>query len=100
VRVTRPDLTQPLPFHDDLGDQLVVEPLTALEPQVPLTGKLIPLGEVDAEGVDVLQEGFHVPIEEPGETTGGGLVRDGDGSGLLEQGVTQMPDDAPEQVFL
>jgi len=41
-----------------------------------------------------------MPLEEPGETAGGGLVRDGDGPGLLEQGVTQMPDDAPEQVFL
>ena len=98
--VTRPYLAQPLPFHDYLGDQFVVEALAALEPQVPLAGKLIPLGEVDAEGVDVLKEGFHVPLEEPGETAGGGLVRHGDGAGVLKQGVTQMPDDTPEQVFL
>jgi hypothetical protein len=100
VGVTGPDLTDPLALQDHLGDELVVEPLAALQAQVALAGQLVALGEVDAEGVHVLQQGAHVPLEQQGEAADGRLVGDGDGPGLLEQRVTKMADDAPEQVFL
>src|SRR5579859_2282389 len=100
VGVTGADLAEPLAFGDHLGDQLVVEPLAALEAQVALAGQLVALGEVDAEGVHVLQQGAHVPFEQQGETADGGLLGDGDGPGLLEQRVAQVADDPPEQVFL